>query len=115
VTFTEFGRLFLVDFYDFDRMPDLPLVAGTPDTRALELLEALREAPDDASLKRMITTALVGDTDVPLSAEPPRDGSTWLFGGVVAPRLLLQKVAGSVTSGRRLLDPLAGEVLRRDW
>ena len=122
-TLTELGRLFLVDFYDFDRMPDLPLIAGTPDSRVLELLEALREAPDDVSLKQTITTALVGGTEA-WSADTSRDGATSLsrcgtgdgvFGGVVAPRLLLQKVAGSVISGRRLLDPLAGEVLRQDW
>jgi hypothetical protein len=131
---TEIGRWSLVDFYDFGRTPDLPLIAGTPDARTLELLEALREAPDDVLLKDSIMLALVGGAEVlrgellsivggknmraedqPWFADLPKDGSTCLFGGVVAPRLLLQKVAGSATSGRRLLDPLAGEVLRQDW
>jgi hypothetical protein len=98
------------------------------------LLEALRDDPDNVFLKRTITMALVGGPEVlrgelrnilsgqnqragdqPRFADPPQDGSTCLFGGVVAPRLLMHKVAGSATSGRRLLDPLAGEVLREDW
>jgi hypothetical protein len=133
-TITALGRWSLVDFYDFGRTPELPLIAGTSDTRTLELLEALREAPDDVSLKSIINMALLAGMEVLHGelrnissgenqrtgeprrfADPPQDGSTCLFGGVVAPRLLLQKMAGSAISGRRLLDPLAGEVLRQDW
>jgi hypothetical protein len=131
---TDLGRWSLVDFYDFSRTAELPLVAGTPDARTLQLALALREDPDNVFLKRTITMALVGGTEVlrgelrniltgenqragdqPRFSDPPQDGSTCLFGGVVAPRLLLQKLAGCATSGRRLLDPLGGEVFRQDW
>jgi hypothetical protein len=131
---TDLGRWSLVDFYDFGRTPELALVAGTPDERTFELLESLRDDPDNVFLKRTITMALIGGVDVlrgelrsivrgenqrsgqqPEFSDPPQDGSTCLFGSVVAPRLLFQKIAGTVSSGRRLLDPMAGEVFRQDW
>jgi hypothetical protein len=131
---TDLGRWSLADYYAFDESPELPLMMGTPDCRTLELLETLRQDPDNFFLKRTVTMALVGGSDMlrgelrsivrgdnlragdqPPLTDPPQDGSTCLFGGVVAPRLLLQKVAGKLTSGRRLLDPTAGAVLNEDW
>src|SRR5262249_25557000 len=61
---TDLGRWSLVDYYDFARARDLPLIMGTPDVRTLELLESLREDPDNGFLKRTITMALVGGPDM---------------------------------------------------
>jgi hypothetical protein len=131
---TDLGRWSLVELCDWKQRPDLPLVTGSEDTHTLELLDALRQDPDNMFLRRRGTMALIGGADMlrgelknivqginqrggdsPPLADPPQDGSTCLFGGVVAPRLLFEQIAGTARSGRRLLDPLHGEVLRQDW
>jgi hypothetical protein len=131
---TDLGHLSLVDFHDFHERPGLPLIHGVEDEYTLELLEALREDPDNMFHRRRGTMAIIGGAemlrgelrnilqgenqrggDSPPLTDPPQDGSTCMFGGVVASRLVLQKVAGVAKSGRRLIDPLRGEVLRETW
>ena len=131
---TDLGHLSLVDFHDWHERPELPLIHGAEDAYSVELLEALREDPDNMFLRRRGTMAMVGGAemlrgelkkivqgenqrggDLPPLTDPPQDGSTCMFGGVVAARLVLAKVANVAESGRRLIDPLHGEVLREAW
>ena len=131
---TDLGHLSLVDFYDWGERADIPLIHGAEDPYTWELRAALRDDPDNMFQRRRGTMALIGGAamlrgelknilqgdnqrgaDSPPLTDPPQDGSTCMFGGVVASRLVLAKVAGIAKSGRRLIDPLRGEVLSQTW
>lgn len=124
---TDIGPCSLVEVRDFEKQPDLPLVHGLSDQDAEAMLARLEQHPTDPRIALEAIMALVGGpenvrgeiNDIVSGRRPPlttsvvQDGSTCLFGGVLAPRLLLQKLAGRSLPMRQLLDPLAG-VIRRE-
>jgi hypothetical protein len=125
---SDVGPCALVDFHDWSRLPELPLVFGENDTVCENLIERLAASPNDLALKLDVTLKLVGGvasfpgeigrllTGEAGSESPtrgfPQDGSTCMYGGVLAARLLLAYAAGKDIPQRRLLDPETGQQLR---